>query len=82
MATNGNFGHTSNEVAVGDWNDNVVAATTSPCSDSEDQRDNRTLNGNIGGPPPKLIPVSGQLEKVRLTDVIAYIYIYMQFIIE
>ncbi|CAF98680.1 unnamed protein product, partial [Tetraodon nigroviridis] len=35
----------------------------SPCSDSEDQRDNRTLNGNIGGPPPKLIPVSGQLEK-------------------
>uniref|UniRef100_A0A3Q3N6K1 Leucine zipper putative tumor suppressor 2 homolog n=1 Tax=Mastacembelus armatus TaxID=205130 RepID=A0A3Q3N6K1_9TELE len=37
--------------------------TASPCSDPEDQRDNRTLNGNIGGPPPKLIPVSGQLEK-------------------
>lgn len=61
--TNGNFGHVSDEVVVGDWNDNVVLAATSPCSDSEDQRDNRTLNGNIGGPPPKLIPVSGQLEK-------------------
>ncbi|CAL8256219.1 unnamed protein product [Lota lota] len=32
--------------------------------DSEETRDNnRALNGNIGGPPPKLIPVSGQLEK-------------------
>ncbi|XP_073338622.1 leucine zipper putative tumor suppressor 2a [Pagrus major] len=61
--TNGNFGHVSDEVVVGDWNDNVVLAATSPYSDSEDQRDNRTLNGNIGGPPPKLIPVSGQLEK-------------------
>ncbi|XP_041803373.1 leucine zipper putative tumor suppressor 2a [Chelmon rostratus] len=61
--TNGNFGFVSDEVAVGDWNDNLVLAATSPCSDSEDQRDNRTLNGNIGGPPPKLIPVSGQLEK-------------------
>lgn len=50
-------------MVVGDWNDNLVVAAASPCSDSEDQRDNRTLNGNIGGPPPKLIPVSGQLEK-------------------
>lgn len=75
--TNGNFGHTSTEVViVGDWNDNVVVATTSPCSDSEDQRDNKTLNGNIGGPPPKLIPVSGQLEKVGATNVLAYIYIH------
>ncbi|KAM3605952.1 uncharacterized protein V6R79_007920 [Siganus canaliculatus] len=62
-STNGNYGSGSDEVVVGDWNDNLVVATTSPCSDSEDQRDNRTLNGNIGGPPPKLIPVSGQLEK-------------------
>ncbi|XP_049456238.1 leucine zipper putative tumor suppressor 2a [Epinephelus fuscoguttatus] len=61
--TNGNSGYVSDEVVVGDWNDNVVVAAASPCSDSEDQRDNRTLNGNIGGPPPKLIPVSGQLEK-------------------
>lgn len=60
--TNGNFGYVSDEV-TGDWNDNQVPAAASPCSDSEDQRDNRTLNGNIGGPPPKLIPVSGQLEK-------------------
>lgn len=63
--SNGNFGYVSDEVVVGDWNDNLVVAAVSPCSDSEDPRDNRTLNGNIGGPPPKLIPVSGQLEKVR-----------------
>lgn len=70
--TNGNFGHTD-IVVIGDWNDNVVVAATSPCSDSEDQRDNRALNGNIGGPPPKLIPVSGQLEKVRAANVVAFI---------
>lgn len=67
--TNGNFGHARSEAVAGDWNDNPVVAATSPCSDSEDQRDNRTQNGNIGGPPPKLIPVSGQLEKVRATTV-------------
>uniref|UniRef100_A0A3Q0SQ40 Leucine zipper putative tumor suppressor 2 homolog n=1 Tax=Amphilophus citrinellus TaxID=61819 RepID=A0A3Q0SQ40_AMPCI len=61
--TNGNFGYVSDEVVAGAWNDNLVLTAASPCSDSEDQRDNRTLNGNIGGPPPKLIPVSGQLEK-------------------
>lgn len=60
---NGNFGYGSDEAVVGDWNDNLALVAASPCSDSEDQRDNRTLNGNIGGPPPKLIPVSGQLEK-------------------
>lgn len=64
-AANGNYVHGGGEVVVGDWNDNLVVTTASPCSDSEEQRDNRTLNGNIGGPPPKLIPVSGQLEKVR-----------------
>ncbi|KAK7901779.1 hypothetical protein WMY93_018548 [Mugilogobius chulae] len=58
--SNGNYAY-SEEVVVGDWNDNVVV--TSPCSDSEEQRDHRGLNGNIGGPPPKLVPVSGQLEK-------------------
>ncbi|KAI4812844.1 hypothetical protein KUCAC02_024211 [Chaenocephalus aceratus] len=60
---NGNSGYVSDEVLVGDWNDNLVVAAVSPCSDSEDQKDNRALNGNIGGPPPKLIPVSGRLEK-------------------
>lgn len=64
-AGNGNYVHAGAEVVVGDWNDNLVVTTASPCSDSEEHRDNRTLNGNIGGPPPKLIPVSGQLEKVR-----------------
>ncbi|XP_074532078.1 leucine zipper putative tumor suppressor 2a [Halichoeres trimaculatus] len=61
--TNGNYGHVGDEVAAGDWKENQVLPAASPCSDSEDQRDNRAMNGNIGGPPPKLIPVSGQLEK-------------------
>ncbi|XP_061692231.1 leucine zipper putative tumor suppressor 2a [Syngnathoides biaculeatus] len=60
---NNNSGYVNSEVVPGDWNDNLVVAAASPFSDSEDQRENRTLNGNIGGPPPKLIPVSGQLEK-------------------
>uniref|UniRef100_A0A8C9VTD0 Leucine zipper putative tumor suppressor 2 homolog n=1 Tax=Scleropages formosus TaxID=113540 RepID=A0A8C9VTD0_SCLFO len=51
-----------NEDFVGDWNDNHVAAG-SPASDPEEAREARVLNGNIGGPPPKLIPVSGKLEK-------------------
>ncbi|KAM8860179.1 leucine zipper putative tumor suppressor 2 homolog isoform 1-T2 [Spinachia spinachia] len=62
-ATEGNADFVSDEVVDGEWKNKLVVATASPCSDSEDQRDNRTLNGNIGGPPPKLIPVSGQLEK-------------------
>ncbi|CAL8391013.1 unnamed protein product [Arctogadus glacialis] len=60
---NGNYKDGLEEVVVGDWNHNLVLAPVSPCSDSEETRDNRALNGNIGGPPPKLIPVSGQLEK-------------------
>uniref|UniRef100_A0A3P9PY78 Leucine zipper putative tumor suppressor 2 homolog n=1 Tax=Poecilia reticulata TaxID=8081 RepID=A0A3P9PY78_POERE len=61
--TNANFGYVSEEAVVGDWNDNLVLTVASPCSDPEDQKDNGTVNGNIGGPPPKLVPVSGQLEK-------------------
>ncbi|CAL8298773.1 unnamed protein product [Merluccius merluccius] len=62
--TNGNYKHGLEEVVVGDWNHNLVLAPVSPYSDPEETRDNnRTLNGNIGGPPPRLIPVSGQLEK-------------------
>ncbi|KAI1894263.1 hypothetical protein AGOR_G00114010 [Albula goreensis] len=60
-AGNGNYGYLSEDV-VGDWNDNHLTPN-SPCSDSEEAKDNRVLNGNIGGPPPKLIPVSGKLEK-------------------
>ncbi|XP_010868355.2 leucine zipper putative tumor suppressor 2 homolog [Esox lucius] len=58
-AGNGNQGF----VTVGDWNDNRAVTVGSPCSDSDEQKDKRGLNGNIGGPPPKLIPVSGKLEK-------------------
>ncbi|KAG2463372.1 N4B3A protein, partial [Polypterus senegalus] len=51
-----------NEEFVGDWNDNNVTPN-SPCSEPEELREDRTINGNIGGPPPKLVPVSGKLEK-------------------
>uniref|UniRef100_A0A3B3VCY5 Leucine zipper putative tumor suppressor 2 homolog n=1 Tax=Poecilia latipinna TaxID=48699 RepID=A0A3B3VCY5_9TELE len=61
--TNANFGYVSEEAVLGDWNDNLVLTVASPCSDPEDQKDSGTVNGNIGGPPPKLVPVSGQLEK-------------------
>ncbi|XP_067393100.1 leucine zipper putative tumor suppressor 2 [Emydura macquarii macquarii] len=35
----------------------------SPCSDAEEPRDGRARSGNIRGPPPRLVPVSGKLEK-------------------
>lgn len=72
-AGNGNYGYMSDEV-VGDWNDNHVKVG-SPCSDTEETQDNRGIvnNSNIGGPPPKLIPVSGKLEKVSLS----YLFIYL-----
>ncbi|XP_076830592.1 leucine zipper putative tumor suppressor 2a isoform X2 [Brachyhypopomus gauderio] len=60
-AGDGNYGYVGEEASC-DWSDRRVAAR-SPYSDSEETRDNRTANGNIGGPPPKLIPVSGRLEK-------------------
>ncbi|XP_044193890.1 leucine zipper putative tumor suppressor 2 homolog [Thunnus albacares] len=50
-----------NEDYVGDWNDNLVTAS-SPGSDADDTKGSG-MNGNMGGPPPKLIPVSGKLEK-------------------
>ncbi|XP_077585918.1 leucine zipper putative tumor suppressor 2a [Stigmatopora nigra] len=56
-------GYVNSQMVVGDWNDNLFVAPVSPCSDSDEQHDIRTPNGNIEGPPPKLIPVSGQLEK-------------------
>lgn len=53
-----------NEDYVGDWNDNHVTRA-SPGSDVDENKGSG-LNGNMGGPPPKLIPVSGKLEKVSL----------------
>ncbi|XP_076008258.1 leucine zipper putative tumor suppressor 2 homolog isoform X2 [Genypterus blacodes] len=47
-----------NEDYVGDWNDNHITPI-SPGSDA----DSLGPNGNMGGPPPKLVPVSGKLEK-------------------
>uniref|UniRef100_A0A8C5R7J7 Leucine zipper putative tumor suppressor 2 homolog n=1 Tax=Leptobrachium leishanense TaxID=445787 RepID=A0A8C5R7J7_9ANUR len=55
---NGNFAYI-NEDFKEEWHE--ARAPNSPCSDLEDIREERTLN--IRGPPPKLIPVSGKLEK-------------------
>ncbi|XP_006012433.1 leucine zipper putative tumor suppressor 2a [Latimeria chalumnae] len=60
LAGSGNFTYVTDD-PNGDWSEN--RSPSSPCSDSEEVRDERTLNGNIRGPPPKLIPVSGKLEK-------------------
>nr|XP_005303579.1 leucine zipper putative tumor suppressor 2 [Chrysemys picta bellii]XP_042701136.1 leucine zipper putative tumor suppressor 2 [Chrysemys picta bellii]XP_042701137.1 leucine zipper putative tumor suppressor 2 [Chrysemys picta bellii] len=40
-----------------------AVSPVSPCSDAEEPRDDRARSGNIQGPPPRLVPVSGQLEK-------------------
>lgn len=57
---NGNYTYL-NEEYVDDWNDNHVTPL-SP-SEAEEFKEGSGLNGNMGGPPPKLIPVSGKLEK-------------------
>ena len=59
-STNGNFTYL-NEDYLGDWNENLVVPV-SPGSDADEMKGD--LNGNMGGPPPKLIPISGKLEKV------------------
>ncbi|KAM4623952.1 leucine zipper putative tumor suppressor 2 homolog isoform 1-T3 [Polymixia lowei] len=58
---NGNYTYL-NEDYVGDWNDNHVTPG-SPGSDVDEAKEGQGLNGNMGGPPPKLVPVSGKLEK-------------------
>ncbi|KAF1408554.1 NEDD4-binding protein 3-A, partial [Spheniscus magellanicus] len=45
----------------GDWLD--APSPTSPCSDSDEPRDDQALSGHLRGPPPKLVPVSGKLEE-------------------
>lgn len=63
-SVNGNYTYL-NEDYVGDWNDNHVAPA-SPGSDADETKEGSGLNGTMGAPPPKLIPVSGKLEKVCL----------------
>ncbi|KAE8283963.1 Leucine zipper putative tumor suppressor 2-like protein [Larimichthys crocea] len=58
---NGNYTYL-NEDYVGDWNDNHMTPA-SPGSDIDELKEGLGLNGNMGGPPPKLIPVSGKLER-------------------
>ncbi|XP_018082940.1 leucine zipper putative tumor suppressor 2 homolog isoform X2 [Xenopus laevis] len=57
---NGNYVYV-NEDFKEEWHDARVPI--SPSSDAEDIREERSINGNIRGPPPKLIPISGKLEK-------------------
>lgn len=49
-----------------DWAEAV--SPISPCSDTEDLQDDKPRIGTIRGPPPKLVPVSGKLEKVKRSD--------------
>ncbi|KAJ7987532.1 hypothetical protein DPEC_G00327470 [Dallia pectoralis] len=62
-ATNGNYSYLDQDFV--DWNDNQVAHGGSG-TDLEEAREEGqlgSLNRNMGGPPPKLVPVSGKLEK-------------------
>ncbi|NWX24469.1 N4B3A protein, partial [Aegotheles bennettii] len=45
----------------GDWLD--APSPVSPCSDSDEPRDDRAPSGHLRGPPPKLVPISGKLEE-------------------
>ncbi|XP_016154676.1 PREDICTED: leucine zipper putative tumor suppressor 2 [Ficedula albicollis] len=45
----------------GDWLD--ASSPASPCSDSDDLRDDQAPSDHLRGPPPKLVPVSGKLEE-------------------
>ncbi|MEQ2196512.1 hypothetical protein XENOCAPTIV_000372 [Xenoophorus captivus] len=58
---NGNYTYI-NEDYVGDWNDNHVRPPSLE-SELEEAKEGLGINGNVGGPPPRLIPVSGKLEK-------------------
>lgn len=53
----------ANEGFHGEWLE--AASPVSPCSDSDEARDDRAPSGSIRGPPPKLVPVSGKLEEVQ-----------------
>uniref|UniRef100_UPI00398F2B82 leucine zipper putative tumor suppressor 2a n=1 Tax=Pristiophorus japonicus TaxID=55135 RepID=UPI00398F2B82 len=61
IGKNGNYAYLNEDHRNGGWN--VTGSPVSPCSDPEDAREGRSINGNIRGPPPKIIPVSGRLEK-------------------
>ncbi|XP_069756232.1 leucine zipper putative tumor suppressor 2a isoform X2 [Narcine bancroftii] len=58
---NGNSAHLKEDRRNGGWS--MMESPTSPFSDPEDLREGRLVNGNVRGPPPKIIPVSGKLEK-------------------
>ncbi|XP_075279730.1 leucine zipper putative tumor suppressor 2 [Opisthocomus hoazin] len=51
----------ANRGFCGDWLD--ASSPASPCSDSDEPRDDRAPSGHLRGPPPKLVPVSGKLEE-------------------
>ncbi|XP_028332429.1 leucine zipper putative tumor suppressor 2 homolog [Gouania willdenowi] len=57
---NGNYSYLSEDY-VDDWNDNHVMV--GHLRSDTDQVETLGINGNVGCAPPKLIPVSGKLEK-------------------
>ncbi|XP_072882979.1 leucine zipper putative tumor suppressor 2a [Hemitrygon akajei] len=57
----GNYTQLKDDRHNGGWN--MMESPASPCSDPEDVQEGKSVNGNIRGPPPKIIPVSGKLEK-------------------
>lgn len=59
---NTNYAYLSEEY-VDDWNDNYMMPT-SPGGEMDEIKGGSGMNENLEGPPPKLIPVSGKLEKV------------------
>ncbi|XP_048465044.1 leucine zipper putative tumor suppressor 2a [Rhincodon typus] len=61
IGKSGNYAYLSEDHRNGSWS--MTESPSSPCSDPEDFREARSMNGNIRGPPPKIIPVSGKLEK-------------------
>ncbi|XP_011486669.1 leucine zipper putative tumor suppressor 2 isoform X2 [Oryzias latipes] len=58
---NGYYGYLKEDY-VDDWNDNYIT-TTVLGGDADENQEELGLNGNMGGPPPKLIPESGKLER-------------------
>lgn len=70
---NANYAYLSEEY-VDDWNDNYVMPA-SPGSDIDEMKGGPGINENMEGPPPKLIPVSGKLEKVSQRTNVPVIFI-------
>ncbi|XP_043569005.1 leucine zipper putative tumor suppressor 2a [Chiloscyllium plagiosum] len=61
VGKSGTYAYLTEDHRNGVWS--MTESPSSPCSNPEDFHEARSTNGNIQGPPPKIIPVSGKLEK-------------------